>query len=106
MNAMSRMQRELNQLLKTRELIERAIVAESAIAWLDQYGPKGPSENDTISAAVSQNYASSCPGKEEARRYLEMAIQQSFGEISQLAVLLAQADIDLARGTLDNGAQP
>lgn len=98
---MSEMQRELNKLLTARGVIERAIVAETAMEWLRQYGPTGPRACDSIAGGVtSQNYAGSCPGAKEAREYLDKAIQQLWGEIGKRAIELAEADIERARSSI------
>lgn len=94
---MSEMLGQLHKLIETKAVIEKAIVAETAMAWLRSYGPKGRVEADSISASVSQNLASACPGAKEAKQYLEAAIQQLFPEISTTAMRICEAQIERAR---------
>lgn len=94
---MSEMLGELHRLIETKAVIENAIIAETAMTWLRSYGPKGPVDADSISASVSQNLASACPGAKEAKQYLEAAIQQMFVEISATAMLMCKAQINRAR---------
>lgn len=102
---MSEMLGRLHKLLSVKSLIENAIVAETALAWLQSYGPKGPVDPDSISVSVSQNLASACPGAKEAKKYLEVAFQQMFAEASQKAIALCEADIERARTALPPSPQ-
>jgi hypothetical protein len=83
--------------------IAAAIVAEAALDWLKQYGPKTVPERDSIAANVSQNLASACPGAKEARKYLESAVQQFFPLINQRAIELAEQDIEAGMASLTSG---
>lgn len=77
--------------------LRRAILAESALAWLISYGPKTPqSTKENIGAAVSMNYASGCKGAEEARYFLEEAIGEMWPEIERRAETKARVAIEEA----------
>lgn len=82
--------------------ISAAIVAEIALGWLRQYGPKTVPERDSISTTVSQNLASACTGAKEARQYLEKAAQEFFPEINRRAIELAEQDIAAGLTPLTN----
>lgn len=93
-------------LLRAKEKVDRALIAEAAIPWLQSYGPKHqPAARDSISASVSQNLASACSGVKEARSYLERAIQEMFADINAKAIALAQADIEAGRAALKAGEE-
>jgi hypothetical protein len=91
----------MSKFIEIKSRLERAILAETALEWLREYGPKhDATARDVISASVHQNHASACGGAKEAKVYLEAAIQEKFAEISRLAIEMAQRDIDTATVSL------
>lgn len=91
---------------EAKHIIEKAIVAESALEWLEQYAPKlSPVGRDQISAKVNQNHANSCPGASNAALYLQEAIQEAFVALSLKAIELATRDIAAAHSTLSSAAE-
>jgi hypothetical protein len=91
------------QLNDARAKIDKALMAETALGWLQAYGPKTVPARDSIASTVSQNTASACVGAKEARQYLEAAAQEFFPEINRRAIEVAQQDIDAGKSALTSG---
>ncbi len=79
-----------------RAKINNALVAELALPWLEEFGPKGPVDSETLSVAVNQNQASACAGAKEAKVYLQSAALEFMGSINTRAIEMARADMQKA----------